>query len=382
MIQTRQPAPTLGIVAQTSGNPNRLFGGQDTMFKETLRLHSSSLKNLRIVGLALNQEPVEERIYELQTENWREINEPAPLFVYDRVFPLDRQQRTRYRTWLAQASNRGVRFVNHPDLPSFTSDKLRCFVWFQQLDIRTPPTIGVKGWSELEAFLQSHGSIVIKPRRGSGGRGLYRLKANDSQWTIDGALPKISGLSLDSVRAVLDFSYQKPEETEAEWVGQQYVTGDNVRAVELRLLVQRSCFTRLPSVQVLGRVAAANCWTTNLARGALAYPPLDTLRRFRNLSRHAALKKLQHLVKQARYLHQELESRYFPIGELVVDFLLDRDAEPWLMELNSKPGKIGFTRLAISPEMSLKVRERYAAIRKRVLIRPLQFLWSLAESSP
>jgi predicted ATP-grasp superfamily ATP-dependent carboligase len=75
-----------------------------------------------------------------------------------------------------------------------------------------------------------------------------------------------------------------------------------------------------------------------------------------------------------RFLEQETGV----FGELGVDIIPDERGYPWIIEINGKPGRSVFKRIARSEEVTEAVRRRFQGIREESVARPLRYAATLA----
>lgn len=88
--------------------------------------------------------------------------------------PVD--QAYLYATYLLDhAVQAGKLVVNHPQALRDVNEK--CFTGF--FPTLTPPTLITQSQTDLQAFWQQHGEIVVKPLDGMGGRSVFRLQPGD-----------------------------------------------------------------------------------------------------------------------------------------------------------------------------------------------------------
>lgn len=87
-------------------------------------------------------------------------------------------------TFAALAQERGVAVVNDPRGAQLVSDK----AWLAaQPDVRTPATLVTRSLGAAHMFYQQHGTVIVKPARGSGGRAVSLVRARrptdlDAAW--------------------------------------------------------------------------------------------------------------------------------------------------------------------------------------------------------
>ena len=109
-----------------------------------------------------------------------------------------------YLTYLLElAEAQGVIVANHPASIRDANEKLFCS-WFPQC---CPPTIVSSIPEVIQDFVDQHEQTVIKPLDGMGGRGIFRLNANDDNRNViietstnDGHKPVMVQQYIDAIR--------------------------------------------------------------------------------------------------------------------------------------------------------------------------------------
>ena len=65
------------------------------------------------------------------------------------------------------------------------------------------------------------------------------------------------------------------------------------------------------------------------------------------------------------------------VGELGIDILPDSSGIPWVIEINAKPGRNVFKRIANSNDVSPSVRLRFEKKRHIAISRPFEYAMTL-----
>jgi glutathione synthase len=86
-----------------------------------------------------------------------------------------------YSTYMLEiAENEGVLIVNKPQSLRDANEKMFTTLFPQC----TPPLLVTRKASEVHAFLQEHGDVVLKPLDGMGGASIFRLKEGDGNRNV------------------------------------------------------------------------------------------------------------------------------------------------------------------------------------------------------
>ncbi|HEY8682518.1 MAG TPA: glutathione synthase [Rhodanobacter sp.] len=126
----------------------------------------------RITPLTVHEDP--QHWHALGQPQWRDLRElDAVLMRKDP--PVDAQ--FVYDTMVLEVAQRGgVSVVNDPQALRDCNEKLFALAFPQCI----APTLVSRDADELRRFAAEHGEVVLKPLDGMGGRGIFRVKAGDS----------------------------------------------------------------------------------------------------------------------------------------------------------------------------------------------------------
>lgn len=196
----------------------------------------------------------------------------------------------------------------------------------------------------FELCLQSWGAAFCKPRFGSFGRGVTRVRPGD---------PLRAGGDADGP-AILQRAVSPPP--------------GPYRGVCIRGLVQRDVGGTWRPAGRVARVSEGDP-VVNVARGASALPVAALIRRLGGLERlEARLDALELEVVQT--LEAAAGDDAPAMLELGVDWVLDPRGDPWLIEINGKPGG----RLRVLAQLGGRWRARH----EEALAAPFRRLAALA----
>jgi glutathione synthase len=112
--------------------------------------------------------------YMLGEPAWRDLRE-MDVVLMRKDPPVDPQ--FIYDTMVAELAERaGVMVVNRPQALRDCNEKLFAMHFPQCMS----PTLVSRDAADIRAFVATHGEVVLKPLDGMGGRGIFRVKAGDS----------------------------------------------------------------------------------------------------------------------------------------------------------------------------------------------------------
>ncbi|KRE85392.1 glutathione synthetase [Rhodanobacter sp. Soil772] len=126
----------------------------------------------RIASLEVREDP--QHWYTLGPTQWRDLRE-LDVVLMRKDPPVDAQ--FIYDTMVLEAAQRGgVAVINDPRSLRDCNEKLFALAFPSCI----APTLVSRDAGELRRFTAEHGEVVLKPLDGMGGRGIFRVKAGDS----------------------------------------------------------------------------------------------------------------------------------------------------------------------------------------------------------
>ncbi|MBN1296586.1 YheC/YheD family protein [bacterium] len=275
-----------------------------------------------------------------------------------------------------------IQFVNPPKLAETATDKVACAHFLESNGILTPPILAetIHDADYLWNLAVKNRFLIIKPRFGRMGIGVMRicymdgrvsvryghgsLRA-DNPWHLSGIIQGFAGISgLTWGQLIVQPCIE--------------LTSNSRRFFDIRILMQRVSISG--DAQITGevaRVGGMGSTVPNIDSGGIAMPLdrwLDILygSRGRNV--------LESVRNRAVEIYRAFEHKMGCTGELGLDMLLDQDGEIWVIEVNSKPGRIAFERLASGFGLDVESRRRFAEQRKNSILNPVIYAGSLAKN--
>ncbi|MBD2843667.1 YheC/YheD family protein [Paenibacillus sp. IB182496] len=208
---------------------------------------------------------------------------------------------------------------------------------------RHMPSTALAGKEALRRMLRRHGMVYVKPTRGSQGRGVMRLE-------------RLGGgrgyrYQLGERRrsfATYELAYASIRRAMA---GKRHIVQKGIRllrhrgrAFDIRLMLQRSPRGGFVSTGKLARVAHPRKIVTNGSQGGSIYGTDHVLRRHAGPRRRQALyRRMDDLAQRATRLLRRAAPQ---INELGMDYAVDGQLKPWILEVNTRPDASPFTLLA------------------------------------
>ncbi|MFO7247041.1 MAG: YheC/YheD family protein [Thermaerobacter sp.] len=337
------PPVRVGILAFVHRNPRRPFGEQ-TGYIRGLLLAGRRL-GLSVYAFGPQNVAADGRIrhaYMLGPggRGWRTGPRGRPDIVYDRFF-LHLPQADTLRRYRALRRRPPFRFLN-PSLP----DKWQVYrrlLRDRSLRDLLPPTAPYRDPAQLARRLARWGSLVIKPRAGMKGRGLWFVSPTRDGLVIRSStggarrLPRggLAGWARAHLRGRL---LLQPE---------LHLRDGRGRPFDLRVLVQRDGRGHLAVTGSAVRVGRAGTRVANLHRGGTAMTLEDAQARLPGLAAAAAQLPGGSLAAAAHdaalRVTAALERRWGRFAELGIDLGFDlRRGRLFFLEANTRPGRMVF----------------------------------------
>lgn len=337
------PAVRVGILAFVHRNPRRPFGEQTGYIRSLL--HAGRRLGLSVYAFGPQDVAPDGRTVNAYMlgpggRGWRRGRRSRPHAVYDRFF-LHLPQPGTLRRYRALRRDPRFRFIN-PSLP----DKWQVYrrlLRDRSLRDLLPPTTPYRDPRQLARRLARWGSVVIKPRSGMKGRGLWFVRPSGDSLVLrssGGAVRRLSrGGLADWARARLRGRLLLQPELR--------LRDDRGRPFDLRVLVQRDGHGRLAVTGSAVRVGRAGMRVANLHRGGTALRPDDAQARLPGLAEAAAQLPTGSLAEAAHEaalrVTSALERRWGRFAELGIDLGFDLDQRKlFFLEANTRPGRLIF----------------------------------------
>lgn len=261
---------------------------------------------------------------------WRRKEVELPAVIHKRVlFPLPVE-----RALKRLAKKRHVLFVN----PPLMSDKAR----MHRVLMRWPAVadyLPLTEWydgDELDRRLDNGATLILKPRIGSVGKGVARVKPAGGRV----AFTNEHGSRTFSRRGLREFLCRRAGSR--TYLLQQYIPLARFggKPFDLRVPVQRGGDGRWVVAGVVAKVAVQHPFLTNLAQGGRAMPAEKALAAAFSPARAAEI--LDGVQQLAVAVGEAVAARFPDAADLGLDVGVDRRGKPWLIEVNARDQRITF----------------------------------------
>lgn len=262
-------------------------------------------------------------------KRWYSERQSEPQVVYDKLMISAKGRRASY-AWLKQASRRGMKLINTQLGSKYRMH--RAFLHSPALIPYLPETALLKRSKDVGRWLAQKGSLYVKPVNGTQGRGVMRIGSLEEWRGKRKGLKSLKGLMLQSEIPV--HVYQG-------------------RRADLRCFMQKDYNGQWQMTFTGVRLGKPNSDVSNLHQGGEA---LASERYLHFLPIRKRVELFNKLVQLNRRICQILEASFGPLGELGIDWGIDDEGKPWLIEVNPKPGRRLMCLLGAEAERLLSLR--------------------------
>lgn len=380
----RHPAAaTVGILSRRAHDePGRPFGPPTGFFEECCQ--AAAALDLRVVAFdAADVDPGRGTVEPatVMDGRWFECGrEPFPSVIYDRAPVLDPVGSSAADGARSLFDRAGIPFVNPRNFIRLAADKLETCRRMAAGGVAVPHTECLDEHT-LRAFLARYSQVYVKPRAGSQGMGVMEIVRCGGGRHVMRTLAATYEIRGDqSARDRIMERTGRFREESRGFLVQQGISAEpaddrRFPRFDLRLLMQKNGQSRWVLTGLAARVSQTAGPTTNLSNGARseeAEPVLDAL-----YGRPLRADILRRAAEASFAACGILESELGPIGEVGFDVVPDAAGTTWIIEINARPGRNVFKRIAQSADVPAQARRRYGAIRRRAVARPFEYAKTL-----
>jgi glutathione synthase/RimK-type ligase-like ATP-grasp enzyme len=278
--------------------------------------------------------------YSSTHRKWEQKRFPLPKAIYDRCFYGSSKHFQSYQPAVKKLRDAGIQFLGYglkgkwqvheilSKIPSMVPYLPGSRIVWKASDIQ-------KEWSDQP--------VVIKPKAGSQGKGIYRLELTGKGISMTGRDPRNRSVhqnfTMDQASGWL-----RKILSPGRYIVQPYLnlTTKDHRAFDIRSLVQKNGKGEWSLTGMAVRCGKPRSLTSNLHGGGDVYPVEPFLK---EQFGHQAVEITNQLRSLSIEVCEALEKEHGRLVEVGVDLGIDRSGRIWLLEANSKPGRAVFRKI-------------------------------------
>ncbi|KRF04769.1 hypothetical protein ASG89_20915 [Paenibacillus sp. Soil766] len=312
--------PLIGIMVANRNRRKRILDLCRGYQNQNLRIYAFTPADIRwnkrrIIGLSL------------KNGKWTQRMFPFPLVVYNRCYNKD--------SMTIQLLEKVIgKFKCFNTINQFNKWDLYNQLHQSSLSQYVPDTFQYNEVNITE-LLDKNNLLFIKPIYGSKGASVYRIERtnnDDIHISLHSLAPRVICRKNESIQEKLDVllgrkNYLVQQGIQMSQLDRQYF--------DIRVLVQKGYVGQWMIYNITCRVAYERYFNTSMCDHV--YDAAEILKRI--LSPEKATEILQSLNQVSVMAAQEAETLMGSLGELSVDFVLDKQSKLWIIELNGKPQK-------------------------------------------
>ncbi|AET59969.1 YheC/YheD family endospore coat-associated protein [Paenibacillus terrae] len=303
----------------------------------------SGLNVMAFTAEGISPEDHSIRGYAYRDGVWTSGRFPLPDIVYNRCFHAHGSRNAGHALQhMAEQGSRKLIYWSR-NLPGkwqvyralHTIDEVRPFV---------PPTAPYRDTAQLVEWLHRHSALFMKPQAGTHGKGtLYlRLSDGDTGLLVQGRNSRNRPFRRLFSELDAGLSWVDGIAGRRSYIVQPYLklTSQSGHPFDVRALMQKDgkgCW-RLTGFAV--REGRKGTLTSNLHGGGAAHPAEPYLREQYGADSTRLI--IGQMMALSLTITGALEERYGRLGELGIDYGIDRSGNIWLLEVNSRPGRASF----------------------------------------
>lgn len=353
-VAMQQLEPALGIL----GDSGRLskFGEQTRYFKRLLK-KADKLGLDAFVFTDFTNDGV--TAWKYVGEKWVSEKRGLPKVFYNRSF--------RKRPYVKGTSStkfltdRGCKPLNSANFRKLALDKHLTFSALSSEDLGglgIPYTEKYKE-DKLIPFLQEHPRTILKPRFGSGGKGIISINKNGNNYDIHYKDIHIT-CPEDQLSDRVNMIRAKMKTSKRLYIIQEKIDLPKYQnsVFDVRVIYQKGKDGKPLRTGMAARIASPNTVTANLHQGGGRSKLSSILETLFNQDMEGEI--AESIRTYSKKIFEVLDKKVGPIGEIGIDFLIDQNGKVHLIEVNSVPGRSLFRILPEIREVAIQRPVEYA----------------------
>lgn len=308
-------------------------------------------------------------VYDTKGKRWVRKRVPLPSLIYDRC---RYHGISNYRK--ISAFRRKHTHLNYITRPLANKWKMhQVLSENEKVAPHLPHTVKYQDSKQLSRMLEQHATLYLKPKSGTGGRGIIRLQRDGGGKTVlmqgrDPGRRIISPAKLDVAQVPIRLNGWKLHEKYIVQQGISLKLKDG-RVHDYRMLVQKDGNGDWKVTGCAGRIGPPASVTSNLHGGGKAVPMEQLLlARFKDRGKSEQIRQTAYTL--GLNIAAQVENSFGEQCEIGIDLAVDGKGRVWLLEVNPKPSR----------EIFWRTGQR--GIYRTAISRPLEYALKLLRSKP
>jgi hypothetical protein len=276
-------------------------------------------------------------------KTWIKVTKPIPHLIYDRTFSGNENEKIEINNFRNKLKENNFKVLNPVELGFLLDDKTAFHDFLKQANI---PTLEyIKDFNLLFSDLALHQEYYLKPKKGSGGLGIYVLKKQENGIILKNHLNELVANFEDSNNFSTIIANQFDLNSYFIQPKAQIVPLDQ-KPYDIRVLVQNDGDDNYNITGMGVRTGQQFSNVSNLMAGGTA---LDIDKLEPHLVQHFNL-SLFEFKKQLQIISidccKKLQDQFGSFAEIGLDFLMTKDKGLVIMEANTRPSRWIFNVMA------------------------------------
>ncbi|HII71853.1 TPA: YheC/YheD family protein [Candidatus Woesearchaeota archaeon] len=339
------PGVTVGVYAPQTGTGDKPYRKQTTFFKElTEEGRKIGVQVCVFAGkdYSAQGKTVDAQFYDPETGRWARKQIKMPEVVYDRGAGMT--------SAVHKAIQDAGTLLNPRELGLLVGDKQATHDALHKKGVRydtkvRQPETHSYSKKNLGKMIDNHGTVFLKPRAGSQGTGIIRVKKLEDKFevkyedktkhvkrgelhdTVDSAASEMTGRGVQS-DYIVQQGIDLPEYNDAVF--------------DVRVMLHKDEKGRWQRTSMMARVGKKGRVNSNTSTGGSGVRLSKIISDLYGQGfSHGRQDTVANNVRQAAHSTAEAIEAHLgkPVGELGVDICLDREGNAYVIEANSKPGR-------------------------------------------
>ncbi|WP_349409571.1 YheC/YheD family protein [Pseudalkalibacillus sp. SCS-8] len=268
---------------------------------------------------------------------WIQEPLPYPDVIYNRITNRRLERTEAYTRFFNHCHDWGIQFFNDRYLSKWEVFSL--LLENDAVAAHLPKTVRISDKEALLETIYRFTVLYLKPIDGHEGRGIVRItKQLDEKLKLEASdriEPPLPSLTDKGLIQFIDEYVPSDHYILQQGIDLIQYRGGNV---DFRILCNRNEYGIWCITSSLARIGKEEHIVTNVSKGATTSSPIDVLEsRFDRMKAKLILSMLYDLsIEVCEWIASNLDGLY---GEFGIDFGVDGEGHPWILEVNTKPSK-------------------------------------------